>query len=959
MFALASALVATAVSCNKEIATTDTPEPIKLVIRAGSPETKTAITNNGDGTYSPSWSAGDAIGVYFTEVSGSAAEFVNADAGDIAFFEPSAAIGVSGDQTLYAFYPLGAFNAVKSGTTIRANVKDSQTPDALGTFDKSSDLLVARPYAGNITTINDDGGIIDLAFARILSVVKVTPTDGTSGSDLAGEYVKSVKIEYNGSGEDAPLSGRVDLDLETGEFGDWTIKSYSVSANYGDGVFALNGTNAAYLLANPLTIATGKNVTFTVKTDKHDVSKVFTLGKDLVFPAGSIALVNLNIDDTWTIEDNTLDPNIIFKAPFTADISSHTTYEQATHGDLGVVGTSKSSITYTFEGTKQLRNNTNKISADDASFYWCSSSTGLTIGGINAGTNQYFTLSFDRKVPSGTATLAITLSQDGTHFFPITSSETVSITGTSASTSSYNFSIPAGEHTNLSLCFANSGDSAAIDNVTLTKLASAGDSNHEVSFTVAAVDPTLVVTPSPVNLLEGATQQLTVTGTNGTISYESNDTGVATVSSTGLITAVAEGTTTIDITSAATVDYNAGATSVTVNVSAGLSFETVVITESWSADLKDATGNNAKFVDDGQAIWNADATYGHKAANNATAASFYSPKFDMSSVDAGTITFAHTGNVTGDSYQSLGKAYYTLDDGSSWTQITLTNPTSNWSWQTASISSAVYAGETIQFRWDFQGNASKTWEVKDFVITVPTHSITVNDASSPLTVELNGDATKSTTLTVASGYAWSVKSTTGLTTAYTYTKDSDTQITVTPAADNTTGSKKTGIGTMVLTDGTVDFSITFDQADKGSGGKTEYTSTLSFKAKCNGSGTADDGAVWTVTSDGTESNFDSTKGIHYGTSSAQVQYIRLTTSDIPGTITRVVVNASTASSVSATASVTVGGEVFGGSAQSLSTSAANYTFEDSASGEIIVTVTKPSKATKAIYVKSITVTYEN
>lgn len=138
----------------------------------------------------------------------------------------------------------------------------------------------------------------------------------------------------------------------------------------------------------------------------------------------------------------------------------------------------------------------------------------------------------------------------------------------------------------------------------------------------------------------------------------------------------------------------------------------------------------------------------------------------------------------------------------------------------------------------------------------------------------------------------------------------------------------------------------------------EETSTLTFTAKCNGSGTADDGVAWTVTSDGNESTYDSTKGIHYGTSSAAVQYIKLTTSDIAGTITKVVVNASTASGVSATASVTVGGTPFGGDAQSLTTTATNYTFEGSASGEIVVTVTKPSSATKALYVKSVAVTYE-
>lgn len=135
-------------------------------------------------------------------------------------------------------------------------------------------------------------------------------------------------------------------------------------------------------------------------------------------------------------------------------------------------------------------------------------------------------------------------------------------------------------------------------------------------------------------------------------------------------------------------------------------------------------------------------------------------------------------------------------------------------------------------------------------------------------------------------------------------------------------------------------------------------STLTFTAACGGSGTADTGATWTVSSDGSESAYDDTKGIHYGTGKAAVQYITLSTSSISGTITKVVVNASTANAVSATVGVTVGGSDFGGSAQTLSSSAANYTFNGSASGEIIVTVTKPSSATGALYVKSIAVTYE-
>ena len=136
------------------------------------------------------------------------------------------------------------------------------------------------------------------------------------------------------------------------------------------------------------------------------------------------------------------------------------------------------------------------------------------------------------------------------------------------------------------------------------------------------------------------------------------------------------------------------------------------------------------------------------------------------------------------------------------------------------------------------------------------------------------------------------------------------------------------------------------------------TSTLTFTAACGGTGTADDGTTWTVTSDGDESSFDDAKGIHYGTGKKAVKYITLTTSGISGTVSKVVVNASTASGVTATVGVTVGGDAFGGDAQSLSTTATDYEFVGSASGSIVVTVTKPSSANGALYVKSIAVTYK-
>ena len=132
-------------------------------------------------------------------------------------------------------------------------------------------------------------------------------------------------------------------------------------------------------------------------------------------------------------------------------------------------------------------------------------------------------------------------------------------------------------------------------------------------------------------------------------------------------------------------------------------------------------------------------------------------------------------------------------------------------------------------------------------------------------------------------------------------------------------------------------------------------STLTFTAACSGSGTADDDASWTVTSDAAESTYDATKGVHYGTGKKAVSYLTLSTSDISGTITQIKVNASGASGTSAKINVTVGGSAFD-SEKSISATATDYTLTGSASGEIIVSITQTS-ATKALYCKSIAVTY--
>lgn len=142
------------------------------------------------------------------------------------------------------------------------------------------------------------------------------------------------------------------------------------------------------------------------------------------------------------------------------------------------------------------------------------------------------------------------------------------------------------------------------------------------------------------------------------------------------------------------------------------------------------------------------------------------------------------------------------------------------------------------------------------------------------------------------------------------------------------------------------------------GGYAQETATLTFTKACNGKGIDNKKGEWTITSDATESQFDTSKGIHYGTSKATVSYIKATSSSYSDkNITKIVVNSSAADSGSPKISCTVGGKAFG-ETHNLTTTNAVYSFSGEATGEIVVNISK-NKTKKVLYLLSIAVTFED
>jgi uncharacterized protein YjdB len=128
---------------------------------------------------------------------------------------------------------------------------------------------------------------------------------------------------------------------------------------------------------------------------------------------------------------------------------------------------------------------------------------------------------------------------------------------------------PSGNGTYCNMNYSNRGGNAAANEEISAIGAFSWTQSSNCSTTSVAVTG-VTVTPTTATLSVGATQQLTPTvapanATNKTVSYSSNNTGVATVNAAGLITAIASGSATITVT---TQDGAKTATSViTVNSS--------------------------------------------------------------------------------------------------------------------------------------------------------------------------------------------------------------------------------------------------------------------------------------------------------------------------------------------------------------------------------------------------------
>lgn len=267
--AIAVAIVALA-SCSRDNQSGDRLVEVTLI--AGNPEAPAATRTEMSGS-TPYWSVGDVIGVS-TGTSGNY-EFTTgiAAAATTASFSGST---VSGD--LYAYYPYDSDNirTANAVTGKRLNLIKDQNPSA-SSFDGAADIMVAKKF-----TVSPENTTVDgLEFARLGAIVKIVLID--EESKMTGtQYPTSVSMTA-----ESALAGYVMLDLVNQEMtAPYYNTSTTVTANYTNETrYAINGTNGAYLIVAPQTLAAGTSLTIAAATADYTISKTITV------PAGGIELL--------------------------------------------------------------------------------------------------------------------------------------------------------------------------------------------------------------------------------------------------------------------------------------------------------------------------------------------------------------------------------------------------------------------------------------------------------------------------------------------------------------------------------------------------------------------------------------------------------------------------------------------------------------------------------------------
>ena len=307
-------------SCDKNY-DIETRKTISVVADATlSGQVKTSLSYDNVNGYSSDWDNEDVLGFYYLEEGSAGSAGANnkgtLNLGSVvdgvrgSFTGSITSPGESTEYVFNAYYPSNANNNIENSLKLnqfRFTVPDVQNPLKDG-FDPNADILVARPVKKTVNP-TDESISLDFNFERVVSIVRISfPTiayDGVSGDEKIMQVVLS-KVSKSGNTDDNIIAGRMQV---TPSEGASSLSSFSnsdsynlhtITANYTEETAPSLSDGSVYLTMVPRTFVEGDQLTVTVVTNKHTITKVSTIpsGQSLECPANAVKHLKVNITES-------------------------------------------------------------------------------------------------------------------------------------------------------------------------------------------------------------------------------------------------------------------------------------------------------------------------------------------------------------------------------------------------------------------------------------------------------------------------------------------------------------------------------------------------------------------------------------------------------------------------------------------------------------------------------------
>lgn len=390
-------------------------------------------------------------------------------------------------------HPKGAY-ASSSNTdfaAIKFVVPEIQLPTTTS-FDPDADILASKTIVTDAQPTS-----LSLQFARIVALGKMQLTD------LAVETDETVSdITFTAPGK--VVTGRGKFNFDTGNIltDQWGYSGQSkeyVSMLYDD--VSATATFDAWFSCAPFSV--GANETFTVEvvTSRGTYTRTVTIPADgsLNFTLGDLTTFSVNMssaDFTPAVTDPSVF-TITFGATHPGVSNNRVDYSPSL--DLGVTGSSASSLTFDFSTPKEAIRSTNAFSGYDGASgtfgWWSATNTTMTLNDVALNGKTAFALTFAAGASTSTSTIQASISKDGTHFFPLSQSAVAVDTKISGSEllKTVNFNLNAALTDNVSIKFENtSSQGCKLDDIKLMPLDAPAADSYPIDWKAA---PALTTTP--------------------------------------------------------------------------------------------------------------------------------------------------------------------------------------------------------------------------------------------------------------------------------------------------------------------------------------------------------------------------------------------------------------------------------------------------------------------------------